>query len=81
MTRQDIRDIVAHITEARCPPDDEPIVMKSLQQLEFIFAIEDSTNFRHDIPENVGWNCVNDVVKWLEDKGELTEGTEGIHSK
>jgi hypothetical protein len=83
MNRQYIRDLVAHITEAPCPPDAEPIVMRSLQQLEFVFAIEDELNFRHEIPEDVGWTCVNDVVKWLESKGEYKEQEQpsGVHTE
>jgi hypothetical protein len=80
MTREQIRQLVEHVTEAPCPPDNETVQMSSLQQLEFIFAIEDTLEFRHDIPADVAWQCVNDVVKWLEDKGEYEEA-ESVRAK
>lgn len=73
MTRDDVRFLVSKIIDADCPPDSEAIDMTSLQQLEFAFAIEEDLGFRHDIPEAVAWTCVDDVVEWLKQKGELTE--------
>lgn len=74
MTREDLRNIVRHLNKGHCPPDDEPVDLLSLEQLEFIFALEDAIEFRHDIPDDVSWRTLNDVAKWLEDKGEL-QGT------
>jgi len=71
MTRQQIRNLVTTITGRECPPDDQEVVLTSLQQLEFIFAFEDLVDGVNieDIPSN--WKCVNDVVVWLEEKGEF----------
>jgi hypothetical protein len=29
----------------------------------------------------VDWKCVNDVVKWLEEKGECKPKPQSVHSK
>lgn len=69
MTREEVRDIVTQIMGS-CPGDGEAIEMTSLQQLEFAFAIEEELNFRHQLPEDLRWKCVNDVVQWLKEKNE-----------
>ena len=74
MTRDDIRTIVYTITGQHPEGDDCPVAMSSLQQLEFIFAIEDGIEFRYEVPEDVSWQTINDVTRWLESKGEL-QGT------
>ena len=83
MTREDVRILFQQITGQNCISDDnEAVYMTSLQQLEFAFAIEDSLDFQHQIPDDVGWKSVNDVVKWLEERGELKAATasKSIHS-
>ena len=80
MHKQQIRHIVETITGERCPPDDVEIPMSSLQQLEFFFAIEDETNFRHTIGE-VNWQTVNDVIKWLEERGEYEAKPTGVRTE
>lgn len=72
MTRDDVRLIVKQITGAS-PADDEVVVMTSLQQLEFAFAIEEELEFRHEVPEIIRWKTVNDVAQWLREKEELTD--------
>jgi len=74
MTREDIRLIVEQVTDTPCPNDGDEVPMTSLQQLEFVFAIEDGLEFRHPIPADISWKCVNDVVKWLAERGELQDG-------
>jgi len=74
MTRDQIRTILNDITGQRPERDDCPVVMSSLHQLEFVFAIEDALEFRFEVPEDVSWTSVNDVARWLESKGEL-QGT------
>jgi acyl carrier protein len=73
MTREDVRSLISSIIEEPCPQDGEAVPMTSLQQLEFGFAIEEMLGFRHELPEDLKWNCVNDVVQWLEEKGELSD--------
>lgn len=73
MTREDLRFLVSSITEDQCPPDGEAIDMTSLQQLEFVFAIEEDLGFRHEVPEDMKWRCINDVAEWLREKGELKD--------
>jgi len=75
MTRDQVREIVSKILDGPCPPDDVPVEFSSLHQLEFMFEIEEAIEFRHGIPEDIGWKTVNDVVNWLEKKGELQETT------
>jgi len=74
MTKEQVRQLVETVTDGPCPPDSEAVAMSSLQQLEFVFGVEDSTGFRHDIPADISWSCVNDVIRWLEEKGELETG-------
>jgi hypothetical protein len=74
MTRDDLRKIILDLNHGHCPPDSEPIDLPSLEQLEFIYAIEDGIEFRHPIPDDIAWRSIDDVAKWLEDKGEL-QGT------
>ena len=74
MTRSELHTILLTIIDGPLPPDDEPIDLSSLRQLELMFALEDALEFRHSVPEDVAWKCVNDVVAWLEANGEL-QGT------
>jgi len=71
MNLEQIRSLVTVITGRECPPNDQEVVLTSLQQLEFIFAFEDLVDGVNieDIPSD--WKCVDDVVKWLEEKGEF----------
>lgn len=69
MTRAQIHSILLTVIKGPLPPDDQPIVLTSLEQVELIFEIEDATG--EQVPEDISWKCVNDVVKWLEAKGDF----------
>lgn len=72
MTREEIHQILLTVISGPLPPDDQPIVLSSLEQIELVFAIEDHTG--EQVPDDIRWQCVNDVVKWLEEKGDF-QGT------
>jgi acyl carrier protein len=72
LKRSEVRALVSDIIEGPCPDDDAVVEMTSLQQLEFGFAIEEALDYRQELPEDMRWRTIGDVVTWLKEKGELT---------